>query len=621
MTENDDDNRVLDAIDHARPAGIEDAAPPYGQGGRDDELGDGLPPSDLSASLDAETRAIVAACALLDPSDTDNGKRLIAHRGKDLAVLQEQGGKRGEPTFAAWSGCHWDVKYGGDRATIIAQSIGALIAAEADFLQPTEVEAAHIAAAEAAFEEAKALRRALVDLDDLDISAKERQRRARALKDDLRRHDKAIGLGQAALTGIAKRKQRRYTFGVTAKNIGRINAFLTMAAPHLVVPADQWDSQQSLLYVGNGALRLYRDPDLESEPPAPGKPETRFVGRVDFTPEGWRREDRVTRMVTVNYDPNARCDRWRAFIERCHPDPAVREALQIALGLGLVGDPVQFVFFHYGLGANGKSVCLEVVARVLGAMAERLPQSSFTGTQQQGPGQASPDIAKLEGARLLVVSEVSQGEPLREELLKQLSGGERMTSRSLFKGYREFQPQFTTHMSGNSYPRVEGSDEGIWRRLVVVHWSVTIPKEERREFETVVGELMEEREGILAWLIEGARMFYTHGVVIPKAIEDASEKMRDELDPISTFFTECVAIDADAEPVLATDFYFAYQRWSVAAGKKPKSDNWFGRVSTQRYEKKRSNKGYVYVGIRVHSIPDVPLRSDEPPPHARNPLD
>ncbi|MEJ1936946.1 hypothetical protein WDZ92_42685, partial [Nostoc sp. NIES-2111] len=85
-------------------------------------------------------------------------------------------------------------------------------------------------------------------------------------------------------------------------------------------------------------------------------------------------------------------------------------------GLGLTGIPVQLLFFHYGLGANGKSVFLEVLARVFGALGEGLPAESITGQAQGAAGGASPDLARLPGVRFLRITELPQGRMWRVRL-------------------------------------------------------------------------------------------------------------------------------------------------------------------------------------------------------------
>lgn len=569
MTENPD-QRIANIVEGAFAA-----SPATPQLPEDIEDGDGPSDMPLDASL-----ADVEWCATLDHSDTDNGKRLLRHRGQDLARMMEVGSEKA--TWAVWNGRFWDAQDGAFQALAKAQEIGGLIGLEADFLRHTPQENA-------------AIRKALGSPTEENVKAKD-----------------------AAIAALEKRQAKRRAFGVTSKNSARLAAMLACAAPHCAVKPDQWNADQRLTYVANGTLRFIREAD--DPPPDPDawqSEEPRFRGRHLFTPEGWRREDRITRMMPVHYDPEAKAERWRAFIAESLPEaivPGVAWAVQKYAGLGLTGLPIQLMAFHYGLGANGKSVFLEVLARTFGALGEGLPAESITGQQQSAAGSASPDLARLPGVRFLRITELPQGEPLREPLVKRLTGGEKMDVRSLFKGYFAFQPQFKAHMSGNGYPTILGSDHGIWRRMAVVPWKVTVPEEKRRDFEEIVCELCEEGAGILNWLIEGMEAYDREGLKLPAAMVDATKDYRDEMDPISVFIEKCVRAKDDAEPVRAKHAYECYAVWSDENNRKPKTMTAFGRVMGQRFQKKDDAAGIIYLGIELH---DIPPRSAAP----RNPDD
>src|SRR5690606_14632111 len=116
-------------------------------------------------------------------------------------------------------------------------------------------------------------------------------------------------------------------------------------------------------------------------------------------------------VVPVAYDPRAKCPKWTEFVEDKLPVAPVRRMVQVASGLGLIGLTVQKLFFHYGKGANGKSVYMETLCRLLGAVAVTLPSESFTGEAKAG-GAANPDMARLYGRRFLRVKELPEGEDL-----------------------------------------------------------------------------------------------------------------------------------------------------------------------------------------------------------------
>ncbi|MCX5478467.1 phage/plasmid primase, P4 family [Kaistia geumhonensis] len=592
----DDPRRqIADAIAHAQPIGPE---PPSSEGG-DFDAGDGPAPfgdydgdengpSDLPPDGSVDPN-LVAECAPLDHSDTDNGLRLRKHFGRDLVVMEQAGAK--VPAFVAWTGTHWDVDTGGPAAMRIAQKIGALIALEADHLTATP-------------DEIKAMRRGADAEDELDTleakesptdAEKQRIRLLRALVDD----------GEAAKAELKKRQIARRKFGVSSKNKARLEAMLACAAPHMLIEPEAFNANHLLVATAECTLAF----DRISDPECPDPDVTRWLGRCTPIP-GHRREDMITKVLPIVYDPAATCPRFDAFLDEFQPDAATRRMLQTWCGLGLLGLTSQHIVFHYGLGANGKSVFMETIMRVMGDLAVGLPAESITGDGARGAGAASPDLARLYGVRCLRVLELAADQPLQEALVKKLTGGERIPVRTLFQGYFEFTPIFTGHMSGNGYPRIDGTDNGIWRRMLVVHWPVTIAEERRENFEDVLARFAPEYAGILNWMIEGAKRYMAEGLVIPEAVKLATKEYRDEMDPIGLFVGDCVS-PAAGESVTAREMYQAYVAWSEANAKKAFFETKFGRVMKTRFRRSEGSPRR-YLDCRLHDVPATAPRSPSP---------
>jgi putative DNA primase/helicase len=517
-------------------------------------------PSDSDfATVDGE---ILKLCCGYDHSDTDNGKRLLAHFGSELRVLKQGDAKT--PTYTAWVHTHWDVECGNLYAHAVAQRLGGRIGLEADVMAQTAYEARLIADGDQAADDLDALEKRKADWDEADAG------RARVLR-------RVIEAGEAARDALSKRKTARRKFAVSSKNKSRIEAMMICAAPFCGVDPDVFNPDPFVFSTRAHTLRFLREPDLE----CPDPDAVRYKVRVEAT-DGHRREDMLTRYAPLSYKPGAECPKWLAFLDECLPDASVREFVQTFSGLGLLGRTVQMVVFHYGLGANGKSVFLETLMRVLGPLAVGLPAESITGQGDRSAGGASPDLARLYGARALCVLELPAGKPLHEDLLKKLTGGEKIPVRTLFKGYFEFTPIFTCHMSGNGYPRIDGTDNGIWRRMAVVHWPVTIPVERRREMEDVLADFAPEYPGILNWLIDGAVRFIESGLRPPESVRAATAEYRSEMDPISDFIADCVEVWPDGS-VTARTMYDAYVSWSMASARKPIFETKFANVMKTRF--------------------------------------
>ncbi|MCW4114762.1 phage/plasmid primase, P4 family [Aurantimonas sp. MSK8Z-1] len=529
---------------------------------------------------DAVEDAVLGFCAGLDQSDTDNAYRLIAHFGRDVRVLAQEKAKT--PSFVVWTGTHWDVGTGTQRAQRIAQRLGKRIEMEAGLIKPSKRQEAMFAAA-------------------AEASAKPAAEQTAADRKTIAAAEKA----QAAIDGA---RGKRRDFGISCRNKSRLEAMLACVAPHLMTDPDAFNANPLRVAVRNATLTFASVEEEEVNPAAerddspPDTPPTVTVRRGTLSVRrGHERADLITELVPVAYDPQARCPRWAAFLEEFQPDAAQRRMVQVGFGLGLLGVTVQRLFFHYGNGANGKSVAMEVICRVLGEAAVTLPSSSFFGPSGQAGG-ASPDIALLHGRRLLRVKELPRGEPLREDLVKELTGGEEMSVRDLYSGYFTFKPIFIAHMSGNDYPDITGTDNGMWRRMAVVLWPKTIPDAEQRDFEDVVGEFMAEAPGILNWLIEGAKIFLTEGLVIPEQVARETQKYRDDMDPTSGFVSQCVRPKGDEE-VLARDLYRAYVAWAEASAVKPITETRFGRIMGKKFQRLEGAQARRYVGIALVNVP------------------
>jgi putative DNA primase/helicase len=546
----------------------------------------------------------VLDCLDYDHSDTDNGKRIIRYFGNDLRILAQDGVPDGD--WLAWTGTHWDYTGGTARAHKMAQRIGKLMMAEADMLTSTPAEERAIEHARQAAEDLQAI----IDAGEFN----ENHPTCAALLD-------VIAHGKDAKAALYKRRAKRREHAVGAKNIGKIKAMLNCAGPHLRLAPDAFNADHYLVATATHTLRF--EIDQESEHPDPN------VKRWKMTPiPGHRREDLITAIVPWPYDPKATAPTWRKQLEYFQPKEQIRRTIQQFSGIGLTGLPVQRMMYHRGYtAANGKSTFLEVLVKVLGeAFAVGLPQESIVGNSQAGPGQASPDLVRLFGKRMVRVLELPEGAPLRQEVIKRLTGGEKVPVRALFKGYFEFVPRGKPHASGNGDPRLDGSDAGMRRRLVVIPWDVTIPEKDQRDFEEVVAELVAEATGILNWLIEGALDFLNSGgLALSDEVRATTGEYFDEMDPVGVFSRECVE-RIEGQDVPAREMYLAYKRWAEAAAKRVRSETYFGGVMRKKAFIKKDMRvdgrvRVVYVNVRLVNVPEATPTENSPPPHDRLPDD
>jgi putative DNA primase/helicase len=361
--------------------------------------------------------------------------------------------------------------------------------------------------------------------------------------------------------------------------IARVNAMLSLAQPLLPVSPDRLDADPDLLTCANGTI------DLRSG----------LLRAHD-------RADLITRRAPVAFDPQAACPRWEAFLDRVlGGSAALQRFVQRAVGYTLTGHTrEQVLFLLYGVGANGKSTFLETLRAALGEYSAVADFNTFQ--KREGDG-ARNDLARLAGARLVSAVEAEAGRPLAEALVKQLTGGDTITARFLFREFFDFKPVFKLWLAANHKPPISGGDHGIWRRIRLIPFTVTIPEAER---DPRLGQkLQDELPGVLAWAVRGCLAWRAEGLGAPPEVEAATASYRSEMDALGPFLDECAAADP-GHRLTARALYEAYEHWCAANGERAKSQKAFAMGLRERgFEAVKGGKGVrCWEGLR--------LRTDEP---------
>jgi len=515
----------------------------------------------------------IADCARLDQNDTDTGKRLLRHFGPDLLHVRDIG-------WHVWTGDHWEAEGGQEAIERLAQETARRIKEEAAWLNPSPA-----------------------DLDVIQAAAGLRELPA----DQLDAGQRALLLAAVeAETRLAKRREGRRKFAISCGNRARTVAMIAQAAPHCTAPPSALDRDPMLFNVANGTLRFTRR--MVPDPECPDPQVTRLRAEVSVALQPHDRGDRIAKIAPWRFDPAAACPRWLAFLERFQPDAESRRFLQTAAGRGLLGGArTQVMIFLYGDGANGKSVFMEVLARLFAAYAGRLKPESITGALEQSGDKATPDFARLQGKRFVAIAELPRGAPLKEGLIKTMTGGEPMPVRHLNHGFFDLLPEFIPFMSGNQLPDIGGLDRGIWRRMKFVLWPVSIPEPEQRGLPEVVGELMEEASGILNWLIAGARLFLEDGLHDPPAVRELGEEHRSDLDPVGNFVRDCVRPQPGGR-VQARAMYAAFVSYCMANAIPPWKEKSFSMALKRKGFSREDRRIRQWLDVELF---DVPARPDD----------
>jgi P4 family phage/plasmid primase-like protien len=353
---------------------------------------------------------------------------------------------------------------------------------------------------------------------------------------------------------------------IASQSAVRIEAMLALArsAPSVRLHPTALDTDPMTLNVTNGTIEL-------------------STGKV----REHRREDLITKIAPVAFDQNATSPIWDAFLCRAmNNDSESIDFLQRLTGYGLTGDVREHVLaFFYGGGANGKSTFVGTIVDLLGDYATPAARKLLFRSKND---RHSTELATLHGRRFVTCSEIEDGLAIDEALLKDLTGGDRINARRMREDEWSFKPTHKLFLSGNHKPSVRGDDEGIWRRIRLVPWVVTIPESERDK--GLPAKLRGEQSGILAWALRGCLEWHRRGLDPPSRVRDATADYRAESDLIGQFFEPHLAFVSDATVARST-LRERYELFCRENGCEP--------LGAKRFAARLRAKGVTETSVRV----------------------
>ena len=352
-------------------------------------------------------------------------------------------------------------------------------------------------------------------------------------------------------------------------NAGK-NAMMDELKHRLPIMPDEFDNERMLLNTKNGYI------DLSS-----GVLHDHDVSKM------------FSRETNTEFTDKTDAPEWDKFMyEIFDGDMELIRYLQKAVGYSLTSSTrEQIMFILHGGGRNGKSIFLETISDIMGSYANSMQASTIMARREVG---INSDIARLKGARLVTSSEPNEGFRFDEGLIKQLTGGDKVTARKLYGEEFEFNPEFKLWLATNHKPIIRGTDDGIWRRMIVIPFNVQIPIE--KVDKDLKYKLQREASGILNWAIEGCLLWQREGLKTPQTIQESVDIYRSEMDVIVAFVDDCLHIDKN-RTVQASEVYKLYKQWATDNAQYLMSSTAFGKEFSKKFERKRMSNGNVYVGV------------------------
>lgn len=309
----------------------------------------------------------------------------------------------------------------------------------------------------------------------------------------------------------------------------------------------------------------------------------------------------MSKICHTDYDQSGKPPvMWLSFLDDITKgNKELQDYIQKSVGYSLTGSTEeQCAYFLYGIGNNGKSTFLDTISDMLGGYASN-SQPETIMMKKFGDSGAGSDVARLKSSRFVTSEEPTEGVRLNEGLLKQLTGGSKVTCRFLYGDEFEYTPEFKIWIATNHKPIVRGTDFGIWRRIKLIPFEVNIPKEKIDK--NLKYKLRKEFPQILRWAVEGCIKWRSEGIDEPEIVMNAVKEYKHEMDLMAGFVEQCVEIDyTEDKIVMARDLFQIYIKWAKENNEyEMSSKKFFSEIAKKLPEKGRSSKGIFYKYIRL----------------------
>ena len=341
--------------------------------------------------------------------------------------------------------------------------------------------------------------------------------------------------------------------------------------------------------------------DLDSDPFALCTPEATYdlrkglAGAREHSPE-----DYITKITSVS--PSKKGQQiWLDCLDLIFQgDQSLIDYVQMICGLAAIGKVyVEALIIAYGDGRNGKSTFWNAVSRVMGLYSGNISADTLTVGCRRN---IKPEMAEIKGKRLLIAAEMQEGSRLNDSTVKQLCSTDDVFAEKKYKDPFSFKPCHTLVLYTNHLPRVSASDDGIWRRLIVIPFNAKITgKSDIKNY----GEYLFDKAGesILAWIIEGARKVIEldYQIPVPECVQKAIDEYRNQNDWFGHFLADKCEVE-DSYKESSSALYQAYRSYSMDCNEYIRSTaDFYFALEKSGFERIKIHNKRFFKGLRLRA--------------------
>lgn len=367
------------------------------------------------------------------------------------------------------------------------------------------------------------------------------------------------------------------TFVMKRRDIRYILSALQALKPMILLPIQSLDADEFLLNTPSATYDLRKGMEGSRE---------------------HRAEDFMTKCTTVDPGEEGR-EIWAKALGEffTHDQDLIQYAQEIS-GLMAIGKVyVEALVIAYGDGRNGKSTYWNSLARVLGTYCGGISADALTAGCKRN---IRPEMAELKGKRMVIAAEMEEGVRLSTSVLKQICSTDEVGGEKKYKAPFQFVPSHTIVLYTNHLPRVGASDEGTWRRLIVIPFTAQFTG--KSEVKNYTDYLVEKAgPAILKWIIEGAQRVIEkeYHLEPPKCVRDAIEKYRGQNDWLHHFLDDCCEL-APGFQEKSGELYGAYRTYCQQMNEYTRStSDFYAALENAGFARRRTKVGRFVTGLQL----------------------